>query len=29
MVGQLRRSLTMRLELTFVEVAAGLVVPAH
>jgi hypothetical protein len=28
-VGQLRRSLTMRLELTFMEVAAGPVVPAH
>jgi hypothetical protein len=28
-VGELRRSLTMKLELTFVEVATGLVVPAH
>jgi hypothetical protein len=28
-VGQLWCSLTMRLELTFVEVAAGPVVPAH
>jgi hypothetical protein len=28
-VGQLRCSLTMKLELTFVEVAAGLVVPIH
>jgi hypothetical protein len=28
-VGQLRRSLIMRLELTFMEVAAGPVVPAH
>jgi hypothetical protein len=28
-VGQLWRSLTMKLELTLVEVAAGLVVPAH
>jgi hypothetical protein len=28
-VGQLRRCLTMRLELTFVEVATGPVVPSH
>jgi hypothetical protein len=28
-VGQLQRNLTMRLKLTFVEVAAGPVVPAH
>jgi hypothetical protein len=28
-VGQLRRSLMMRIEPTFVEVAAGPVVPAH
>jgi hypothetical protein len=28
-VGQLRRSLTMKLELTLMEVAAGLVVLAH
>jgi hypothetical protein len=27
--GQLQRSLTMRLELTFVEVAAGPVVPSY
>jgi hypothetical protein len=28
-MGQLRRSLTMRLELTFMEVVAGALVPAH
>jgi hypothetical protein len=28
-LGQLRHSLTMKLELTLVEVATGLVVPAH
>jgi hypothetical protein len=28
-VGQLRRSLTMKLKLSFVEVDAGLVVPVH